>query len=344
MLIRALLSPCWHRGPLLLLLSPGGWVLACAARLPAVDPERLEHAGVLGLPRRRLGDESDPDYEFEQQRPRQALRRPGSRGPAGSHPGVHPWDVGPDGTLPETSSILGSGSSQRFLSLLPGSRSMSLAVPVSPAARVAHLTGEPLVTRYVSRVPTFGSSAAEGELVLPAPVTVRIYMTSSASSGASAADTAAALELPPPQLEGRAQVESHMQLALDHMVRRVGRAQLAVTKGVPTTLPPLASKASADPASQRQPASVLASLTALQQRSSCGLHRLARPSAVNYSPFSRRPHNMDSDDQSSSSSGSSGEGLLWYATQACSRWLGATQRLLETKGRCLHRSLLLACR
>eukprot|EP00887_Chlorella_sp_A99_P006200 scaffold3.g6200.t1 len=288
-----------------------------------VDPERLDGAGALGLPRRRLGDDSDPDYEGEA-RPRAAPRRAGPRSAAAGPSVLQPWDAG-EAPPPEASGVAGGGAlgggAARLLGL-PGARG-GLGGPLgmlsTPGAQVAPLVGEPVLARQVGRVPAFGCFAGEGEVVLPVPITVRIY-ASSCSAGSSLADAGAAaarLELPPSLPRGRERLEAHAA-ALENMVRRVGRAQQAVIKGVPTSLPPPPARPATQPDASAAgagvaPAGAASVGGAPAPSSSCqpprpasGLHRLARPSAVNYSPFSRRSHGVDSEEeQSSSSSGSS---------------------------------------
>jgi hypothetical protein len=155
-----------------------------------------------------------------------------------------------------------------------------------------------------------------------------------AAAGAAAAGAAAAAPAAPaPRLQGKARLQARLR-ALDQMSRRVAKAAQTIVKGVPTPLP--SHKQVTDAARQARPAgggaggagqgNGMTSPTAGQRQQqgqqqqqlgsshASGLHRLARGSAVNYSPFHhKRPHPADSE---ASSSGSSG-GCLLLALAGC---------------------------
>jgi hypothetical protein len=226
------------------------------------------------------------------------------------------------------------------------------AVQVGDAAAPQDL-GQPVVVRQMTRVPHGLASLRGGpdsSLPLPQPITVRIYLSGSsdnstgsaasadtavAAAGGAAAAAAAAPAAPAPRLQGKARLQARLR-ALDQMSRRVAKAAQTIVKGVPTPLP--SHKQVTDAAQQARPAggggaagggghgNGVTSPTAGQRQQqgqqqqqlgsshASGLHRLARGSAVNYSPFHhKRPHPADSE---ASSSGSSG-GCLLLAVDGC---------------------------
>ena len=203
--------------------------------------------------------------------------------------------------------------------------------------------GQPVVVRPLTRAVGLAAlqGAPEAAVLLPQPVTVRIYMSSTAGStgsGASAntavgnggaAGAAAGAAAAPPAAAAPTQQETAAALqarlrALEQMSRRVSKAQQTIVKGVPTPLPSrraVAAEAARAARSAAAAAAGVTSPTAAQRQQlllgsshASGLHRLARGSAVNYSPFHhKRPHPADS--EGSTSSGSSG-GCCWCCVGA----------------------------
>lgn len=196
--------------------------------------------------------------------------------------------------------------------------------PQAPDPAAAGL-GPPLLVRQLTRVTGLASlsGGGEGSVPLPMPITVRIYMSSSSGSAASA-DTAAA----DPAAAGGAAAQggevARLQArlaALERMSRRVAKAQQTIVKGVPTPMPSRSQAAAEGDATRlARPGSAAAagagaapvtSPTAAQRAAALlasshasGLHRLAHGS-TSFSPFRhKRPHPADS--EASSSSGSSG--------------------------------------
>lgn len=210
------------------------------------------------------------------------------------------------------------------------------------AAEAAQNLGQPVVVRQLTRavgLASLNGGGPESSVALTQPVTVRIYMSGTANStgsagsvdtavgagaagaaaptgnGAAAAPAAGQQQEKP---EGAAKLQARMQ-ALEQMARRVAKAQQTIVKGVPTPLP--SSRAAAAEAARQARgaggggAGGLTSPTSTQRQQqmlgsshASGLHRLARGSAVNYSPFHhhKRPHPADSE-ASSSSAASSGK-------------------------------------
>jgi hypothetical protein len=245
------------------------WVLPPGMAVDHEALERLEAGG--GRARRRVtaaGGDSDPDYEFEAAAAAAAAayaaprpgRRPGvGRGGRFVGGGGHSWEGmgGGDG--------YSDGLASPAMSLSLSMRHLAHHGGGPPAAEV--FAGEPRIVRRLTRVPSFANLSGEGEARLPAAVTVRIYLSSSATSSGDAA-AAAAAPAPPGQAgpgadrpAGEAAVggaeaapsaaaaawvpvgeASRLQSrlsALDLMTRRVGRAQQAMVKGTPTALPML---------------------------------------------------------------------------------------------------------
>lgn len=202
-------------------------------------------------------------------------------------------------------------------------------------AAAAAALGPPVLVRQMTRVTGLASLAGvdSSSVPLPQPITVRIYMgsTGSTGSGASADTAVAAAQQPEGQPGSVPRLQARLR-ALERMSRRVAQAQQTIVKGVPTPLP--SRQAAADAAKQQQQQQAQArsaaagatanggmtSPTAAQRllgsSHASGLHRLARGSAVNYSPFHhKRPHPADSEGSSSSSSSGSSSGRWGVAVE-----------------------------
>lgn len=225
---------------------------------------------------------------------------------------------------------------------------LCVSYPLPQAAADAAATaalGPPAVVRQLTRVADLAciSGAEGGSVPLPQPITVRIHLSGSSSTGSAAsADTAlagVAAAAPDGPRGSVPRLQARLR-ALEAMSRRVAQAQQTIVRGVPTPLPSRQAAADAAQQAARQQAAAaaaaqqharsgmpnnsgggLASPTAgrLPGSAASGLHRLARGSAAAFSPFQhKRPHPADSE-ASSSSSGSSSSGG-WLAGCAGSVW------------------------
>ncbi|PRW60087.1 Histone-lysine N-methyltransferase ATX2 [Chlorella sorokiniana] len=317
-----------EEGGLDLRLDKVKWVLPPGA---AVDREKLDagegHHRVHH--RRRAGDDSDPDFEVLEYRPRAQPRRPFALSPAptplagvAAAAGRH-WDAAE--TMEASLLDGGAGQPLRHINLRP------VRHPGGAADPAAAGLGPPLVVRQLTRVTGLANlgGGGEGSVPLPMPITVRIYLSSSSGSAASA-DTAVAADPPADAAAEQGGEVARLQArlaALERMSRRVAKAQQTIVKGVPTPMPSRSQAAAeGDAARLVRPGSAagagagtgtapVTSPTAAQRAAALlasshasGLHRLARGS-TSFSPFhQKRPHPADSEGSSSSGSSSEEEG------------------------------------
>lgn len=293
------------------------WILPPGVAVDHENLERLEVGG--GRPRRRVtanGGESDPDYEFEQQaagqsgagqrvprrgmyaanRPRAGKAMQGGAGASWEQPGQWDeplWQQSPfQRAAPQT--FLPAGLQG------PGEAGGPEAFDVAPS-----------VVRHITRVPSFANLGGE-EARLGTTVTVRIYLSGSSASSdgsgeAPAAGTACAKGGAAAEKEGspasvpapcalqadtpKNRLQARLEM-LDLMARRVGRAQQAIVKGVPTDLPTqVVRPLRVGPAAVRT-ISPLGGSGRPQQLQPAGPHRLSRPPGVAPSSFVRR-RNLD---------------------------------------------------
>ncbi|GAB4820373.1 hypothetical protein N2152v2_007419 [Parachlorella kessleri] len=312
-----------------------------------------------GRPRKGLVGESDPDYEYERRTGMRRLPRLlttssfGTGSPlAGLHPGATPLcGSGLPAEASMAQQLLQHGGGCVGSPSWAGAahqRSSGPIMQMSLAPTTEQPLGEPVLVRQLTRIPTLGScyssSSGESEATqLPAPITVRLYMSSTANSGGSGGSpgsagasgaaimsSGAAAAGPQPAAdsgtgvlegaggEGQAlpggrrqpltgpQAQLHI---LDSMSRRVARAQHSMLKGVPTHLPTHAPHATAQEPSAAAAAAAAAGALSPSHLQRGGLHRLARSSTADHplSPTHRRPHPAQSDEEASSSGSSSDE-------------------------------------
>lgn len=256
-------------------LVPAG---ACAA--PAHLRERRESDPIA---RRRWGTlDNDPDYEREKRRgpgrPRM-VRQHAVQYQSGGGGGGGGGEYFDEGDLYEHGLRLRTGRAGGNCG----------AQGSSPIYGGDFLEGEPLLVRQMTAVPSF----AGVDVQLERPFHVKIYLSEEAPD----IIMGPALAKCQKSQDEKAQLKSRYSM-LDHMGRRIARAQQSIVKGIPSRLPPL------------QQFLDNSGMYGTEARRAANYHRLSRPQGVPGSPFAQAPlqrRNRPSDESSEEEEEDEGE-------------------------------------